>query len=193
MGGTGLVRSAWTRSWVGRTGTCGDGGVGRWRMGVGFAVAVAASESEDDDDAGWYCCHCRCLCASWRWMLRPGWCRDSLDIGRTSTGLGMVGSPVNVRSRCCVTRMTLSRAGCMATLSCCCVRLVHHWKGSAASQSSYGLAGPRVVGGVCMFLCGSPWWYVGGEKNESRGEMCLFLMWSNLVSFYFFDWKGVLG
>lgn len=52
MGGTGLVRSAWTRSWVCRTGTCGDGDVGRWRMGVGFAVAVAGSESEDDDDAG---------------------------------------------------------------------------------------------------------------------------------------------
>lgn len=115
---------------------------------------------DGDDGASYrYRCRCHCWCASWRWMLHPGWCRGSLDIWMsTNTGLGMVGSPANVRSRCCVTRMTSSRAGCMATLSCCCVHPARHQqKGSATSQSSFGLAVPKVVGGVCMFPCGSPW------------------------------------
>lgn len=109
----------------------------------------------DEGDGVSYRCHCSR--SSRRLMLRPGWCRGSLDGVHTNTGSGMVGSPVNVRSRCCATRMTLSRAGCMATPSCCCARPARRQqKGLAASQSSFALAVPRVVGGVCMFPFGSP-------------------------------------
>lgn len=66
----------------------------------------------------------------------------------------------------------------MATLLCCCVHLARHQqKGSAASQSSFGLAVLRVLGGVCMFPYVSPW------CSSSDDEMVIVLWWDMLFSF----------
>lgn len=85
----------------------------------------------------------------WLLMRHQGLYRGSLLVDHTSIGLGLGGSPMNVRSRSRVTGWTMWRAASMGTLWRCIP--FHHWRGLAASRFSSDL------GALLVDVSGPPW------------------------------------